>query len=417
MVAINAALAVDLTGQVCADSIGRSIYSGFGGQADFIRGAARARRGKPIIALPSTAKGGTLSRIVDALPEGAGVVTTARGRPLRRDRARHRGAARQEPARAGPGAHRGGAPGLPGGLAPRGTRPQNPLTMAEPSGRARSFLRRVFFLGRNRISTAGAVLTTGSALTMIGFWSWSRLQAHPVHPYAGIVLFLILPVVFVLGLLLIPLGVLLRRRKLRAARRAAARVPAIDLQQPEWRHGLRPRAAVATVVNVGDPGRGVLQGRRATWTRRSSAALTCHTRDGARVHGLHRARRTRASAACSATSGPAPAGSCKSKLSGTRQVFAVTFNTYSRPIPSPVKHLRPARETCEQCHWPQKFHGDKLLVRTKYADDEANTPLTHGAGAEDRRARAANGSAGHPRPPPRRQPRASATSRSTTSAR
>ena len=76
MVAINAALAVDLTGQVCADSIGRSIYSGFGGQADFIRGAARSRAGKPIIALPSTAKGGTLSRIVDALPEGAGVVTT-----------------------------------------------------------------------------------------------------------------------------------------------------------------------------------------------------------------------------------------------------------------------------------------------------------------------------------------------------
>jgi len=76
MTAINAALAVDLTGQVCADSIGRRVYSGFGGQADFIRGAARARRGKPIIALPSTAKGGAVSRIVDVLPEGAGVVTT-----------------------------------------------------------------------------------------------------------------------------------------------------------------------------------------------------------------------------------------------------------------------------------------------------------------------------------------------------
>jgi acetyl-CoA hydrolase len=76
MIAINAALAVDLTGQVCADSLGRTIYSGVGGQADFIRGAARARRGKPIIVLPSTAKGGSLSRIVDALPEGAGVVTT-----------------------------------------------------------------------------------------------------------------------------------------------------------------------------------------------------------------------------------------------------------------------------------------------------------------------------------------------------
>ena len=76
MVAINSALAVDLTGQVCADSIGRSIYSGFGGQLDFIRGATRSRGGKPVIALPSTAKQGTLSRIVDTLQEGSGVVTT-----------------------------------------------------------------------------------------------------------------------------------------------------------------------------------------------------------------------------------------------------------------------------------------------------------------------------------------------------
>jgi 4-hydroxybutyrate CoA-transferase len=76
MVAINSALSVDLTGQICADSLGRSIYSGFGGQVDFIRGAARSRGGKPIIALPSTAKGGTVSRIVDVLEEGSGVVTS-----------------------------------------------------------------------------------------------------------------------------------------------------------------------------------------------------------------------------------------------------------------------------------------------------------------------------------------------------
>jgi acetyl-CoA hydrolase len=76
MVAINSALSVDLTGQVCADSVGRSIYSGFGGQVDFIRGAARSRGGVPIIALPSTAKRGSVSRIVDALAEGSGVVTS-----------------------------------------------------------------------------------------------------------------------------------------------------------------------------------------------------------------------------------------------------------------------------------------------------------------------------------------------------
>jgi 4-hydroxybutyrate CoA-transferase len=76
MIAINSALSVDITGQVCADSLGRSIYSGFGGQVDFIRGAARSKGGKPIIALPSTAKKGRISRIVDTLAEGSGVVTS-----------------------------------------------------------------------------------------------------------------------------------------------------------------------------------------------------------------------------------------------------------------------------------------------------------------------------------------------------
>ncbi len=76
MVAINSAIEVDLTGQVCADSIGPKFYSGVGGQVDFIRGAARSKGGKPIIALPSTAKKGTISRIVPMLKPGAGVTTT-----------------------------------------------------------------------------------------------------------------------------------------------------------------------------------------------------------------------------------------------------------------------------------------------------------------------------------------------------
>ena len=76
MVAINSALQVDLTGQVCADSMGTSIYSGVGGQADFMRGAARSKGGKPIIALPSTARNGAITRIVPTLDPGAGVVTT-----------------------------------------------------------------------------------------------------------------------------------------------------------------------------------------------------------------------------------------------------------------------------------------------------------------------------------------------------
>jgi 4-hydroxybutyrate CoA-transferase len=76
MIAINSAIEVDLTGQVCADSIGTEFYSGIGGQVDFVRGAARSRGGKPIIALPATAKGDQMSRIVPQLKPGAGVVTS-----------------------------------------------------------------------------------------------------------------------------------------------------------------------------------------------------------------------------------------------------------------------------------------------------------------------------------------------------
>ena len=76
MVAVNSAIEVDLTGQVCSDSIGTGFYSGIGGQVDFIRGAARAKGGVPVIALPSTAKGGAISRIVPTLQPGAGVVTS-----------------------------------------------------------------------------------------------------------------------------------------------------------------------------------------------------------------------------------------------------------------------------------------------------------------------------------------------------
>jgi len=76
VIAINSALQVDLTGQICADSIGHRIYSGIGGQMDFMRGAALSREGKPILALPSTAASGKISRIVAELSSGAGVVTT-----------------------------------------------------------------------------------------------------------------------------------------------------------------------------------------------------------------------------------------------------------------------------------------------------------------------------------------------------
>jgi hypothetical protein len=71
--------------------------------------------------------------------------------------------------------------------------------------------------------------------------------------------------------------------------------------------------------------------------------------------------------------GPGASWFVKSKLDGTRQVIAVMRNSYTRPIPSPVHDLRPARDTCEQCHWPEKFHGDKVSLKREYGNDEKNS--------------------------------------------
>ena len=333
MVAINAALAVDLTGQVCADSIGRSIYSGFGGQADFIRGAARARRRQADHRAALDGEGRNAVAHRGRAARGRGRRDDARGRPLRRDRARHRGAARQEPARAGPGAHRRWHTRTSGRTcsARRGTAESSDHGRAERTGPIVPETR--LLPGANRISTLGAIVTTASAVTMIGFWIVESLQAHPVHPYNGIVLFLILPFVFVLGLLLIPLGVLLQRRKLRARGELPQEYPKIDLQQPEWRHGLA-LVGLATVANVGILGAASYKGVE-HMDSTQFCGVDLPQRDGPRVHGLYRLPARARRPACSATSGPAPAGSssrsCRASARCSRSPSTPTRARSTRP--------------------------------------------------------------------------------------
>jgi nitrate/TMAO reductase-like tetraheme cytochrome c subunit len=233
--------------------------------------------------------------------------------------------------------------------------------------------RLLLFLGHNRLTGLGAVLTTGSALTMVGFWALEILQFRPVHPYAGIILFLLLPGVFVAGLALMPLGALLYRRRLRQRGELPAAYPKIDFHEPVFRHGVGLLAG-ATVLNVVILSMASYRGVE-HMDSVEFCGTACHSVMAPEYTAYVGSPHSRV-ACVECHIGQGASWFVRSKLSGTRQVFAVTFNTHSRPIPSPVKHLRPARETCEQCHWPQKFHGDRFLVRTKYQDDEKNTRLT-----------------------------------------
>ena len=236
-----------------------------------------------------------------------------------------------------------------------------------------SWLDPLAYLGSNPITLTGAVLTTSSALTMIGAWVLDAIRSRPVHPYAGIALFLILPAFFVLGLLLMPLGVFLRRRKLKAKGELPREYPRIDVREKVLQRGLM-LVLGATLLNIALLSAATYQGV-SYMDSTEFCGLTCHSVMAPEYTAFKSSPHSRVECV-DCHIGPGAGWFVRSKLSGTRQVLAVNFKTYSRPIPAPVKYLRPARETCEHCHWPEKFHGDKVVVRTKYSDDEKNTPLT-----------------------------------------
>ena len=223
---------------------------------------------------------------------------------------------------------------------------------------------------RSPISIAGMVLTTVSASTFFVVFLADLLGLH-TNPYLGILFFLVLPGIFLFGLLLIPLGAWLERRR-RARGRTAADVhwPRVDLNDPIHR-----RAAVIifglTIANVVIVSLAAYRGVEYMDSPQFCGQV-CHTVMKPEFSAYQDRPHSRvACVQCHIGSGAS--SFARAKMSGLRQVFAVAFHAYARPIPSPAQNLRPARDTCEQCHWPEKFHGDKVRRVVEYADDEKNT--------------------------------------------
>ena len=230
-------------------------------------------------------------------------------------------------------------------------------------------------LTRNPISLLGTALATASAIVIATLFALDLFGLRS-GPYVGIIAFLILPAIFVLGLLLIPIGIAQQKRRDRRAQAAGAGPPAlpvIDLNQPRTRSAALIFLAL-TALNVVILATATYKGVE-TMDSTEFCGQTCHSVMQPEYTAYQAS--PHANVRCvDCHIGPGADWFVKSKLSGSWQVVSVALDLYPRPIPTPVHSLRPARETCEQCHWPAKFVGDRLRVIERFADDEANTPMT-----------------------------------------
>jgi len=243
-----------------------------------------------------------------------------------------------------------------------------------------NWLRPALFFGNNPVSLTGGAITTASGVTIISYW-FVELFGHPIdNPYLGIIFLFLLPGLFIFGLALIPVGIWRRRRKLQKAGEIPAQFPHIDLNDRVFRHGL-DIVFVATVVNLLVVATASYRGA-SYMDSPQFCGSSCHVMAPEYAAYKISAHSHVACVECHIGSGVQAYFSAK--VNGTKQLIEVSLHPmapmapkivpdYPTPIPSPVTSLRPARYTCEACHTPTRFDGDKLLRKSNFADDEQNT--------------------------------------------
>jgi hypothetical protein len=225
----------------------------------------------------------------------------------------------------------------------------------------------------NRLGRAAVVLTTSSFVTFV-VMQLAMLAGIVTNAYVGLIVYLLLPSLFVVGLLLIPVA---WRRQQRATGLSAGELLERRFGADATGGGragapVFRTVALLTAVNVAFLG--------------LASASMLHFMDqprfcGTACHSVMSPEWTtyqaspHARVACvDCHVGEGVGALVDSKLNGAWQMVSAAFDLYERPIPTPVHQLRPARETCERCHWPDKFYGDRLVTRVRYGDDEASTP-------------------------------------------
>ena len=231
------------------------------------------------------------------------------------------------------------------------------------------------FVSRSVVGLVGVALTSLSAVLFLSMFAIEEFTAlgRGMGPYAGIIAYVILPALFVVGLLLIPIGAWRARVKDQrrvAAGRAAIAAPVIDLNVPRTRF-IVLGVGVLTMINMVIVATATYKAVEVMDSSRF-CGTACHTVMSPEYATYRRSPHARVN--CTQCHiGPGANWFVKSKLSGSWQLISVAMNLFPRPIPTPVENLRPARETCEQCHWPSKFVGDRLKVIARFDEDENQT--------------------------------------------
>jgi len=222
----------------------------------------------------------------------------------------------------------------------------------------------------NPLSLLGAILAAFSLIIILVLLVLGTTGAI-ANPYTGILTFLVGPMVLLLGLVLVPIGLVRERRRLARLGVVAKTFPILDLNDPHLRRGVLVFSAVTT---------GILSvmvittyGAAEFMESREFCGDVCHRVMAPEAAAAQASPHARVSCV-SCHIGPGASWLVKSKISGIRQVVNYTLGTYSRPIEVPIQDLRPSRDTCEGCHWPERFYGDLQRDIVHYAQDEANTP-------------------------------------------
>lgn len=218
----------------------------------------------------------------------------------------------------------------------------------------------------NWISLAGVAIALFAVAAIVIVYLWDGL-AGAGNPYVGILLFMLFPTVLIVGLVLIPIGMWRERRRIE---RGATQPVVVDLGNPRHRNAILI-FTVGTCMFLLASTIGLYQGYHYMESE-EFCGLVCHQVMEPEHTAYLRSPHARVDCV-KCHIGPGAGWYVQSKVSGARQVLKVALGTYPRPIPTPIQHLRPAQDVCEQCHWPEKHFSDRQITYHHFLGDRDNS--------------------------------------------